>query len=145
MQYIRNAGKRVMLTGAFTSFWELKWRARGMYQKRMAACGRDETKTFDTNIDLSLQCNSYISLLPMNVNCEKCPSSLLLTLYLHLLDMRVTPTWSGAHMALKGIISTMKKNVRGYNTLCLCYVIITLYNAHKVHKLWQEELIKGCS
>lgn len=63
-----------------------------MYQKRMAACGRDETKTFDTNIDLSLQCNSYISLLPMNVNCEKCQSSLLLTLYLHLLDMRVTPT-----------------------------------------------------
>ncbi len=51
-----------------------------MYQKRMREfVGGDKTKTSEMNIDLNLQCNTYISLLPMNANCDKFLSSLLLT------------------------------------------------------------------
>lgn len=38
-----------------------------------------KTKTFDMFIDLKLQCNRYIGLLPMNVNNYTFLSSLILT------------------------------------------------------------------
>lgn len=53
---------------------------RNISEKNEEVCGRDKTKTLDMNIDLNLQCNSSINLLPMNRNCDTFLSSLLLLL-----------------------------------------------------------------
>lgn len=50
-----------------------KWRIRTSVGEKM------KTKTFDMFIDLKLQCNRYIGLLPMNVNNYTFLSSLILT------------------------------------------------------------------